>query len=107
MIYEIRTYEPHDGKANALVQRFRDHTLRLFPGHGIEILGLFSPVAANGQIVYLTRFVDDAARQTAWAAFGADPEWQRIKAATERDGPLLRQQTVSVMTALPAGLLLG
>ena len=30
-----------------------------------------------------------AQRDTAWAAFAADPDWQRIRAESEADGPLL------------------
>jgi hypothetical protein len=107
MLYELRVYEAHPGKAEAMRARFRDHAMRLFPGHGITLVGVFALEPADGRIAYIARFADEAARQAAWASFGQDAEWKRIKAESERDGPLLRTQTVTAMTALPTGLLLG
>jgi hypothetical protein len=109
MIYEIRVYTPHDGKAEALRQRFLQHTLRLFDRAGIEVVEVLAPASSPGMspgpagddLWYITRFADEAARTAAWDAFKADPEWPRIKAATETDGPLLKAQTVTVLTALP------
>ncbi len=103
----MRVYEPHDGKADAMRLRFETHVAQLFPQHGIELLGAFSPAPADGRLVYVTRFADEAARKAAWAAFGADPRWQAVKAASEVDGPLLRAQTVSVLTPNMASLLLA
>ena len=94
----MRTYEPHDGKADAMRSRFETHVAGLFARHGIELMGAFSPEPADGRLVYVTRFADEAARKAAWDAFGADPAWKAIKAASEADGPLLRAQTVSVLT---------
>ena len=42
-----------------------------------------------------------------WAAFGTDPEWATLKAASETDGPLLKNQVVSVLSPAMAGLPLG
>jgi hypothetical protein len=44
---------------------------------------------------------------SAWAAFGANPEWRAIKAKTEENGPLLKTQTVQILTTTVAGLLLA
>jgi NIPSNAP protein len=38
---------------------------------------------------YVIRFGDLAHRERAWAAFGADLEWQRVRAESERDGPIV------------------
>jgi hypothetical protein len=32
-----------------------------------------------------------AEREKRWAAFGADPDWQQARAASEADGPLLKR----------------
>ena len=37
----------------------------------------------------------------------ADPEWLAVKAASETDGPLLKNQIVSVLSPAIAGLPLG
>jgi hypothetical protein len=107
MLYELRVYEPCDGKADAMQQRFHDHARRFFLTHGIDVVGVFTPQPSDGRIGYMTRFTDESARTTAWAAFGADPDWQTVKTASEADGPLMKQQTVTILDALPAGLLLG
>lgn len=107
MIYEIRVYEAVEGKAEAMRTRFKQHVVPRLPGHGIELLGVFEAPAEDGRLTYLTRFKSEEDRTKAWAAFGADAEWRAIKAASETDGPLLKNQTVSVLSPAVAGLLLG
>jgi heme-degrading monooxygenase HmoA len=107
VIYEIRVYEAVDGKADAMKARFKNEVVKRFPGHGIELLGVFETAADASRLTYLTRFKSEEDRSKAWAAFGADPEWRAIKAASEVDGPLLKNQTVSVLSPAVAGLLLA
>ena len=107
MIYEIRVYEAVDGKADAMKARFKNEVVKRFPAHGIELLGVFESEAEQSRLTYLTRFRSEEDRSKAWAAFGADSDWRAVKAATEVDGPLLRSQTVSVLSPTVAGLLLG
>jgi hypothetical protein len=89
-IYELRTYRAHPGKLDALVARFRDHTVRLFAKHQMELAGFFVKDSAEdeGTLVYLLSFPDRAAAEASWKAFGADPEWARVRQESERDGPL-------------------
>ena len=107
MIYEIRVYEASDGKADAMKARFKNEVVKRFPGHGIELLGVFESATEASRLTYLTRFKSEDDRAKAWVAFGADPEWRAIKAATEANGPLLKNQTVSVLSPALAGLLLA
>ena len=107
MIYEIRIYEAADGKADAMKARFKNEVVKRFPNHGIELLGVFESPSDSSRLTYLTRFQSDEERAKAWAAFGADPEWRAVKAASETDGPLLKNQTVSVLSPAVAGLLLA
>ena len=107
MIYEIRIYEAVDVKADAMKARFKNEVVKRFQAHGIELLGVFESEAEQSRLTYLTRFESENARGKAWAAFGADPDWRAVKAATEVDGPLLKSQTVSVLSPAVAGLLLG
>jgi hypothetical protein len=108
LIYEIRIYEAAEGRAEAMRRRFRDNVAtKFFPRHGIELLGAFTAPVEDGRLTYMTRFADEDARKKAWASFAADPEWAALKAATETDGPLLKNQTVSVLSPAIAGLLLG
>jgi hypothetical protein len=108
LIYEIRVYEAAEGRAEAMRRRFADNVAtRFFPRHGIELVGAFTAPAEDGRLTYMTRFADEAARKQAWASFAADPEWAAVKASTEPDGPLLKSQTVSVLSPAIAGLPLG
>jgi NIPSNAP len=107
VIYEIRVYEAVDGKADAMRARFKNEVVKRFPSHGIELLGVFESATEAARLTYLTRFKSEDDRSTAWAAFGADPEWRAVKAASEVDGPLLKSQSVSVLSPAVAGLLLA
>jgi len=107
VIYEIRVYDAADGKADAMKARFKNEVVKRFSGHGIELLGVFESTAEVSRLTYLTRFKSEDDRTKAWAAFGADPQWRAIKAATEANGPLLGNQTVSVLSPAVAGLLLA
>lgn len=104
MIYEIRVYEAEDGKAQAMRARFVREVIPRMPGHGIELMGVFTAPVEDGKLTYMTRFADEAARQAAWASFTSDAGWKAAKAATETEGPLVRSQTVSVLSPLAEGL---
>jgi len=107
VIYEIRVYEAVDGKADAMKARFKNEVVKRFPTHGIELLGVFESATEAARLTYLTRFKSEDDRSKAWASFGADPEWRAVKAASEVDGPLLKSQSVSVLSPAVAGLLLA
>jgi hypothetical protein len=107
VVYEIRVYEASDGNAEAMKARFKNEVVKRFPRHGIELLGVFESATEASRLTYLTRFKSEDDRAHAWAAFGADPEWRAVKAASEVNGPLLKNQTVSVLAPAVAGLLLA
>ena len=107
MIYEIRTYEASAGRSGAPKRRFTKKTMPLFERHGSEVLGVFAPRDSADRLVYITRFAEEAARTQAWAGFQSDPEWQAAKSASEKEGPLLASQTVTVLDPLVGGLTFG
>jgi len=108
LIYEIRVYEAAEGRADAMRRRFCDNVAtKFFPRHGIELVGVFTAPAEDGRLTYMTRFADEDARKKAWAAFGADPEWAALKAASETEGPLVKSQVISVLSPAMTGLPLG
>ena len=56
-VYELRIYTIHPGKAEALHNRFRNHTLRLFKKHGIESIGYWMPAdTADQRLHFLLRY---------------------------------------------------
>jgi hypothetical protein len=89
---ELRTYYAVPGKLDELHARFRDHTIRIFGKHGIEVVGFFTPTdgeEADNTLVYLVAHETRASADVAWDAFKADPEWIEAKAQSEADGPLV------------------
>ncbi|GBD35948.1 hypothetical protein HRbin36_01064 [bacterium HR36] len=89
-VYELRIYYAAPGKMDALLARFRQHTTKLFEKHGIVNIGYWVPVDEKDQrLIYIVAFTNAEAREKAWKAFAADPEWQRVRAETERGGRLV------------------
>lgn len=107
MIYEVRVYQATEGNAEAMRRRFEKEVAPRFPTFGIELLGAFVAPEEDGRLTYVTRFADEAARKQAWERFGSDPEWKKVKAQSEVDGPLLASQTVSILSPAFGGLPLG
>jgi len=99
MIYELRTYTAMPGKLPALHARFRDHTVRLFERHGLRCTGFwtYKHGGSSDELVYMMAFEDQAARDAAWAAFQADPEWQQVRAASEVEGSLVARITSDIL----------
>lgn len=96
-VYEIRTYFPHPGCMDRLHARFRDHTIRIFRKHGIKSIGYWTPVDdPESKLVYVVEFAGMEARTKAWDAMRDDPVWSRVRAESERDGPIVRQ-AISVL----------
>ena len=90
MIYEIRSYDIVPGRMPAMNARFQNHTMGLFKKHGIEVVGFWEAmIGASNVLHYIVRFSDLGHRERAWAAFGADPEWLRVRAESEKDGPIV------------------
>ena len=82
-VFELRTYHsPTERQLRALHGRFAGPEIRIFHRSGIHpvlysstLIGLNKP-----NLTYLIPFDDLAAREKAWAAFGADPEWVKVRA---------------------------
>ena len=82
-VYEMRTYVVPEDKIEALHTRFRAHTLRMFQKHGIANVAYFrpqDPEKAKTTLIYLISHPSRQAADQNWAAFGKDPEWQKIAA---------------------------
>ena len=82
-VYEMRTYVVPEDRISALHTRFRDHTLRMFQKHGIANVAYFrpqDPEKAKTTLIYLISHPSRQAADQNWAAFGKDPEWQKIAA---------------------------
>jgi hypothetical protein len=96
-IYELRTYEsPTHRQLEYLHDRFAGGEIDIFHKTGIHpvLYGdtVFGPNQPN--MTYLIPFESEAHREKAWAAFSADPEWIKIRAASvQRGGEIVRNIT--------------
>lgn len=89
-VYELRIYWAAEGKLDALHARFRDHTLKLFEKHGITNVGYWVPADnADSRLIYLVAHKDRDAAKASWKAFGADPDWKKAFAESEKNGKLV------------------
>ena len=91
-VFEMRTYYANKGKMEALHARFRDHTNKLFVKHGMTLIGYWSPIdakQAEEKMVYILAFPSKEAADKSWADFRNDPEWKKVREASEKDGPLV------------------
>ena len=91
MIYELRTYTAMPGRLPDLHRRFREHTTKLFAKRGWQCVGYwtYKHGGPSDQLLYMMAWDDQATRDAEWVAFGADPQWQQVRAASEADGPLV------------------
>ncbi|MBS0209733.1 MAG: NIPSNAP family protein [Planctomycetes bacterium] len=92
--FEMRTYITHDGRMDALLARFRDHTNAIFVKHGITPIGYWVPTEgenAENTLVYIVAYPSREAREASWKAFRADPAWLAAKEASERDGKIVKK----------------
>ena len=91
-VFELRTYTATPGNLDNLHARFRDHTTRIFRKHGMEVVGYWSPTEgdeAEDTLVYILEHKSRAAADASWQAFIADPEWEKVAAASNENGPIL------------------
>ena len=91
-IFEIRTYTAHEGKLDALNARFRDHTTKLFEKHGMQNIGYWTPTdgaQSKNTLIYVLAHNSREAAEKSWAAFRADPDWLKVRKASEANGPIV------------------
>jgi len=91
--FEMRTYTTNEGKLCDLHKRFRDHTNRLFKKHGMELVGYWTPTDKDETLVYILAYPSHEAREKSWAAFRADPDWQKVykQSHIDADGKIVKK----------------
>src|SRR6476659_548129 len=90
-VYELRLYHVNDGKMDALIARFGDHTDAIFRRHNMKSIGYWRPQDepySQNLFVYILEHPSREEARKNWAAFQADPEWKKVKAESETQGPL-------------------
>lgn len=100
-IYELRTYTAAEGKLDAVNARFRDNTRRIFDRHNMKSVGYWLPSEgpmAGTTLIYVLEHPNREEARKNWAAFNADPEWQKVKAESEKDGKIVMKAESVFMT---------
>lgn len=101
--YEIRTYYAMPGKLEDLHARFRNNTMRIFKKHGMGVVGFWGPTdkdkGSENTLVYVMSFPSREARNKAWAAFAADPEWRAVAKESEKNGKLVERVESVILKA--------
>lgn len=101
-VYELRIYTATPGNLDNLHARFRDHTTRIFGKHGMKVVGYWAPTAEeerDSKMIYILEHVSQEAADASWRAFGQDPEWQEVAAASNANGQILGGVERHYMTA--------
>ena len=104
-VFELRTYHAAPGKLDALLARFRDHTTGLFARHGMTQLGYWAPTeqkdGAGDTLIYILAHKSREACEESFKAFRTDPEWLKVKAESEANGPLTAKDGVQSVLMAP------
>jgi hypothetical protein len=91
-VFELRVYHASEGKMDALLARFRDHTTKLFARHGITSVAYWTPVddgpLQGKTLYYVLKYPSREEARVRWKAFQDDPEWVKVRAASEANGKL-------------------
>ncbi len=100
MIYEMRNYHCLPGQMPKLLARFSDHTLGIWARHGIRQVGFWTTLigSSNQELTYMLAWESLAERETKWTAFMNDPDWQKARADSEKDGPIIASLSSQILT---------
>jgi hypothetical protein len=102
-IFEIRQYHsPTWRQLGLLHERFSGPEIAIFHRTGIyPILYTQTVLGPNiPNLTYVIPFESLAAREKAWDAFGADPEWQKVrKESIDRGGQIASVNSISLYRA--------
>ncbi|MGM0945985.1 MAG: NIPSNAP family protein [Bacteroidota bacterium] len=103
-VFQLRTYYCFDGKIENIQARFRDHTRALFEKQGLKNYPYFLTVEKDGsqpKLIYLLGHDNQEAYERAFQNFAKDPEWIKVRDASERDGKIVEKVDAKFFKALP------
>jgi hypothetical protein len=101
VVYELRIYHAMEGKLDALLARFRDHTIAIFNRHGMKLVGFWTPTdepLKGRTLIYILKHPSREAATANWKAFHDDPEWVKVSTASEVNGKLVEKVDSTYMT---------
>ena len=93
-VYELRIYHTYEGKLEALLTRFRDHTMKIFEKHGMKNVAYWTPTddpLKGKTLIYVIAHASREAAVANWKAFVEDPEWISVQSKSEANGKLVEK----------------
>jgi hypothetical protein len=87
--FELRIYYTAPGRLDALLERFQNHTTKIFEKHGMENIGYWVPVDKPNTLYYILAYPNKEARDKSWAGFSSDPTWKEVQAKSEESGKIV------------------
>ena len=93
-VFELRVYHTVEGKLDDLLSRFREHTVAIFARHGMVSVAYWTPLdePLRGRTVfYVLKHPSRDAATANWTAFRADPEWVKVRTASEEKGKIVEK----------------
>ena len=91
-VYELRTYTVLPARLPALHKRFAEHTMKLFEKQGMRNEMYWTPtddLRKDNTLIYVLSHESQEAADRSWKAFQADPDWIKVRDASEADGKIL------------------
>jgi NIPSNAP len=101
VVYELRVYHANEGKLDALLARFRDHTITIFNRHGLKSVAYWTPTdepLKGRTLIYILEHPSREAATANWKSFHDDPEWVKVSTASEVNGKLVEKVDSTYMT---------
>ena len=104
-VYELRTYTCNEGQLDDLDARFREHTIQLFAKHGMINVLYTHPMDADKEaghtLVYLLAHASREAARASFNTLRQDPDWIKVRDASEASGKLLIEGGVTSRFLVP------
>src|SRR4030088_15829 len=101
VVYELRVYHTNEGKLDALLARFRDHTVEIFKRHEMKSVAYWTPTdepLKGRTLIYILEHPSREAAAANWKSFRDDPEWVKVSTASEVNGKLVEKVDSTYMT---------
>ena len=101
--FELRTYESNnESTLRRKIKMFDDAEAGIFRRCDCSRSSSGRPSSGPNlpSLTYMVAFENMAGREKAWAAFGADPEWQKLRALPEFRCRICRNITNSILRPL-------
>jgi len=108
-LFELRTYENMNEKAGSKKDKmFEDGEAAVFKKLGMQTVFFGRTIAGRNMpsLSYMLGYDDLAAREKMWAAFGRDPEWQKLRATPGlSDAEIVTNITSTFLRPLPFSMI--